>query len=571
MEAPQNKKNSLADRILKASALVGLAHIFLKFAGLIQAKVATQYLDSSIYESIMVVAFAGVINSLFLIGKELINPTFLTVFMKEKEQKDEKAAWGFANITLSFQSLLLLVVCATIACFPDFYIKLFTTWTIENNPEEYKLLRISLQFMAPSLFFLTIGNTTYVLLNGYKKFFLAAFGDASTKICIIIGLIIGIGIFGLDYHALLFSIVIGSVAKVATHLAGMIPKLKYLRPSFDWHNPAFKSMLILMVPLIIGVIFAKIRDNFNNIYILTHIEQKGVLMANHLGRNLFSTIQWLVPYALQIALFPFLCELVSKQDRQKLGEILDSSSRLLLSVFVPGAIILSVLAMPISIMFFMGGKTGIEIASWAGLSTACYCLVLPAAAVECVLMQGSFADQRTVAVTVIGLSTSLISVILSYIFIIIIQVPPKQAIMVVALGFVLSRFVKSFILALYMRRNIPMFPLKETAVFLLKLLVLAVIVACVTYGVSTLMAKYMPDGIAKALASITPDTPSNFKPDISRLRIALRICVSGAAGLVSFFAASFLLRLKEPRQMLEWTLAKVKHKKAANPPMNDAI
>ena len=570
MEAPQNKKTSLADRILKASALVGLAHIFLKFAGLIQAKVATQYLDSSIYESIIVVAYGGVINTLFYVGKELITPTFLTVFMKEKEQKDEKAAWDFANVTLSFQSLLLLLVCATIACFPDFYIKLFTTWTIENKPEAYKLLRISLQFMAPSLFFLTIGNTTYILLNGYKKFFLAAFGDASTKICIIIGLIVGIGIFGLDYHALLFSIVIGSVAKVITHLAGMLSKLKYMRLSFDWHNPAFKSMLLLMLPLLIGVIFAKIRDNFNNIYILTN-QREGVLMANNLGRNLFSTIQWLVPYALQIALFPFLCELVSKQDREKLGEILDSSCRLLLSVFVPGAIILSVLAMPISIMFFMGGKTGIEIASWAGLSTACYCLVLPAVAIESVLMQGSFADQRTVAVTVIGIATSMISVVLSYIFIVIMQVPSKQAIMVVALGFVLSRFVKSLILALYMRRNIPMFPLKETALFLLKLLVLAAIVACVTYGVSTLMAKYMPDGIAKALASITPDTLSNFKPDISRLRIALRICVSGAAGLVTFFAASFLLRLKEPRQMLEWTLAKVKHKKTANPPMNDAI
>ncbi|MBR4673102.1 MAG: hypothetical protein IKP00_01430 [Victivallales bacterium] len=559
MEETQSKK-SLADRILKASALVGLAHICLKFAGLIQAKVATQYLDSSIYEPIMVVAFTGVINSLFLIGEEVIGPTFLTIFMKEKEQKDEKAAWEYTNITLSFQSLLLLLVCATITCFPEFYIRLFTTWTLENNPDEYKLLRVSLQFMAPSLFFLSIGSTTYVLLNGYKKFFLAAFGDASTKICIIIGLLIGFGIFGLDYHVLLFSIVVGSVAKVATHLAGMLSKLKYLRPAFNWKNPAFKSMLILMIPLLLGIIFAKVRDNFNNIYILTHIEQKGVLMANDLGRKLFSSIQWLVPYALQIALFPFLCELVSKQDREKLGEILGSSCRLLLSVFVPGAIILSVLAMPISIMFFMGGKTGIEIASWAGISTACYCLVLPAAAIECVLMQGSFADQRTIAVTVIGISTSMISVLLSYIFIIILQVQPKQAIMVVALGFVLSRFIKSFILALYMRRNIPMFPIKETTVFLFKLFILALIVGAITYGVSCAWAKILPDGIAKALDSITPDTPSNFKPDLSRLRIALRIVVSGAAGLVTFFAASFLLQLKEPRQMLEWTIAKVKHK-----------
>ena len=105
-----------------------------------------------------------------------------------------------------------------------------------------------------------------------------------------------------------------------------------------------------------------------------------------------------------------------------------------------------------------------------------------------------------------------------------------------------------------------MFPIKETTVFLFKLLILALIVGAVTYGVSCACAKILPDGIAKALASITPDTPSSFKPDLSRLRIALRIVVSGAAGLVTFFAASFLLQLKEPRQMLEWTIAKVKHK-----------
>ena len=87
-QAPQ-KKGSIADKILKASALVGLAHIFLRFAGIIQAKVATQYLDSTVYESIIVVAFTGVINSIFLVGQEIIGPSFLTIFMKEKEEKDE--------------------------------------------------------------------------------------------------------------------------------------------------------------------------------------------------------------------------------------------------------------------------------------------------------------------------------------------------------------------------------------------------------------------------------------------------------------------------------------------------
>ena len=550
-----NRKNSIADRILKAGVLVSIAHMFLRFAGLIQAKVATQYLESSVYEPIIVIGFTGVINSLFLIGQEIIGPSFLTVFMKEKENKGEKAAWDYASVTISFQSLVLLAVVATIACFPDFYIRLFTTWDEATNQESYRLLRISLQVMAPALFFLSIGSTTYIILNGYKKFFLAAFGDASTKICIIIGLLVGVGIFGMDYHALLFSIVAGSVAKVVTHLFGMLSKLRYFRPSFNWGNPAFRSMLVIMLPLLLGTVFAKVRDNFNNIYILTHIEQQGVLMANDIGRKLFASIQWLVPYALQIALFPFLCELVSKQDRQRLGEIISSSCRLLLSVFVPGSIILCILSMPISILLFMGGKTGIGIASWAGIATACYCLVLPATAIECVLMQGSFADQRTVAVTVIGLMTSLISVIVSYIFIIVLHAQAIHAIMAVALGFVASKFIKSLALAIYIRRNIPMFPLRETTVFLLKLLLLAVIVGLVGYGASAGFGHLLPDGISQVLAEGAEE------PEISRLRIVLRIAFTGASALLAYAAASFALKFQEPLQMVKWALDKARHKK----------
>jgi peptidoglycan biosynthesis protein MviN/MurJ (putative lipid II flippase) len=309
-------------------------------------------------------------------------------------------------------------------------------------------------------------------------------------------------------------------------------------------------MLVLMLPLFAGIIFAKVRDNFNNIYILTHIDQPGVLMANDLGRKLSSTIQWLVPYALQIALFPFLCELVSKDDRQKLGEILSTSCRLLLAVFVPGAVALAILGMPISVLIFLGGKTGIELASWAGISTACYCLVLPAAAVECVLMQGSFADQKTVAVTVIGILSSMCSVLISYLFIVIIGVEAQNALVVVALGFVFSRYLKSIALALWLRRTTPMFPAIPTLVFLLKLALLAIAVGLVTWGVSTGVDAVLPDGISAAIADPTKTG------EISRMRIIIRLAVAAVAGGVTFLAAGFVLRLEEPKQMIRWTLGK---------------
>jgi peptidoglycan biosynthesis protein MviN/MurJ (putative lipid II flippase) len=500
-------------------------------------------------------------------------------------------------------------------CFPDFYISVFTQLkppVLEPVPppvgtpetaaefiaykklldsyQIYRCLRLGLPIIAPALLFLSLGTTTYVMLNGYKKFFLAAFGDASTKICCIIGLIVG-AFLHMGVKALFFAILVGAVAKVVTHLLALFPKLKYLRPSFNWKNPAFRTMLLLMLPLIAGVVFAKVRDIFNNIYILTggYIEnQQDVLKANDLGRKLFATIQWMVPYALQIALFPFLCDLANSDDKKKLGEVISNCCKMLLSIFVPAAVTLAIIGIPLTVLIFQGGETNVQVAALGGISTICYCFVLPAAAIESVLMQGSFAERKTIAVTAIGLSTSFISVIISYVFIVHIGVSPKGALMTVALGFVIAKFLKSIMLIINLRRSTPIFPAKDLFVFLPKLVVLTALVGAFAFGASRLCEKIVPDGLAKTMKAVqlqaeahteaaieekvlpatdnssavveeaTQPKPKKAKlfSNISRIRIAIRIAATMAAAAIAFIIGSFLLKLQESKQMLEWTLGK---------------
>ena len=572
--APSTKRKSLADRIIKASFVVGIAHILLKFAGLIQAKCCAQFLDDAEYTAIIAIAMGAILNSLFLIGEEVIGPTFLTLFVKEKDSQSEEAAWRFTNVTLSFTSLLLLVVCASIVCFPDAYIGLVTQLRAPAPPPEgadaatlalhqaqladfnsvYIPLRNGLRIIAPGLLFLSLGSTTYVLLNGYKKFFLAAFGDASTKICIVIGLLVGWRL-DMGLNALCLGILAGSVAKLLTHLCGLAGKLRLLRPSLDWRNPAFRRMLWLMLPLLAGILFAKFRDVFNNIYILTGDNipnYEAVVKANDLGRKLFTTIQWLVPYALQIALFPFLCELVNKNDRQELGKVIGNSCRLLLAVFIPVSAAILVVGGPLTVLIFAGGKTGVEVASMAGLSTICYSLVLPVAAIECVLMQGAFADEKTVAVTVIGISSSLLSVIISYVLIVMVGVDARGALLTVSLGFVASRFIKSLLLILHLRRSTPMFEGAQTLAFLARTLLLAVLVAGAAWAALRGIDAILPSG----LAAVAEGGAADALKAVSRVRLAVHIGVAGLAGVAAYAIGAWLLRLEEPRLMLQWTVGK---------------
>lgn len=533
---------SLTDRILKAGIFVAVAHVFLKFMGLLLTKVATHYLEPDVYECVMVVAFTGIIQSLFYVGQELLTPTFLSVFTKEKEERGEDSAWHFANVTLSLQFLVLLAVAAVIAYFPDYFIRAFTTWTPERNPEYYGLLRKSLRILAPGLLFLSLGSTTYVLLNGYKRFFIAAFGDSATKICILLGIVLCIGCLGVGHQALALIILVGCVAKLVTHLIGLGGKCAYFRISLNWRNPAFLSLLLLMLPLLLGVLFAKVRDNFNNIYILTRIETRGILMANDLGRKLFATIQWLVPYSLQIALFPFMCELAGRDDREKLGEVLSNSCRMLLSFFLPCAILLSIIALPLSVVIFHSGKTSLEIARWAGLSTACYCLVLPATAIESVLQQGLFAKQKTYASTIIGISSSFISIAASYYFIVVREAGVDTAIMAVALGFVASKIVKSIVLAIYIGRHVPLNLSRNSGSFFAKLLGVTVATGGAAIGISMGIVRLFPD----------------YSMESGKLHILLHMGCVCLTGVAAYGAAVWLLRFREPGIMLSWLRTKIR-------------
>jgi peptidoglycan biosynthesis protein MviN/MurJ (putative lipid II flippase) len=207
--------------------------------------------------------------------------------------------------------------------------------------------------------------------------------------------------------------------------------------------------------------------------------------------------------------------------------------------------------MPCTIALFLGGKTGFELASWAGVSTACYTLVLPAAAVECVLMQGFFADRRAIAVTVIGISASLLAVIISYVCIVSCGISqPVPVLCIVSLGFVLSRFLKSCALACYFQRSAPLFQYREIIVFLAKVLTLSLLTGGCAWLLSQGMAHILPDGIADAFQALQSGTAPVRA--ISRLKILLRLAVAGSGAFLTFCLGAWLLRLQEPRLMLTW-------------------
>ncbi len=540
----------MGERIIRASIVVGIAHLILKFFGLIQAMVAGNYMDQATYAAVYAFAFEGIIYSAYLIGEEAIGPSFLPVFMKEKDEKEESAGWALANIVLTLQAILLLGTILVIVCFPEVVVRLFTYWDEAVDPTAYNLAVQSLPWLAPSLLFLSLGSTTYMLLNGYKHFFLAAIGDASWKFCVILFMFVGMGLFGMDYMALVFGLLVGSIAKLLTHMLGLLRQLRFVRPSLDLKSPALRTLLWLMLPLLAGILFAKARDIYNNITILSYLKQESALLiqANSFGRKLFQGLSWLVPYAVSIAMFPFLCELVDRKDWKKLGELLTQSTRMLLSFFIPVSLLLAALSEPIAVLLFARGEVSVESARLAGLAAACYMFVLPAFALEYVFMQGYFANRKMISVTVIGIVYSALSIGISYIFVRLIGLHGTEALLAVILGYVISRMLKTLTLVTFLKRTIPMLPVRDTLLFLGRLSILAAITGAGGWVVMLVLNQLIPVIDEVNLSKMT------------KLLLFGKLVGAGTAGLIAYVVFAYLLRIAEPFTMFRWGFDKVRAK-----------
>jgi len=534
------EKRSIGERIIKASVAIFVAHLCFKLLGFAQFFVVGTVIETSQWETIYGFAFEGVIFSLFLIGEELIGPAFLPIFMAEKEEKSATAAWRIANTLLTFQCLILGLVVMALMLFPEQLTSLVTYWDAKSKPEYFSLAVSGVKIMAPALFFFSIGSTTYMLLNGYKKFFLAAFGDAVWKAFILGGVVLGIGVFGLSWKALAFGVVLGSVGKILTHLIGLFREMKYIRIDFSLNNPAFKTMLILMLPLFIGIVFAKVRDFYNHITVLSSMDAGGLIKANAYGRKLFQAIGMVLPYTLSIAMFPFFCDLVARKDQKGLGEILTRSGRMLMVVFIPMGIVFTVYSHTLIKVLVMGKFSAMD-AQLAGISMACYTLVLPAYSLEMLLMQAYFANRRTYAVTIIGILFSSFSILVSYLGVIKFGATGAMALMVVALGYVFSRFFKTLTLIGLLRKTVPMFPLLETFSFIIRLMLIGCASALAVWGVFYAFDVFLGDNPGKIM-------------------LMVKLLAGVAAAGVLYFLGIWLLKVRELWEMIEWGKKKIQDK-----------
>lgn len=562
---PDNEATAAVSRsILRASFVVIIAHALVKLLSIVLNRYLGATFGAGMELDVYAVTFQGVIWTVFLVGEEALGPAFLPLFMERKDAADEPGAWRFAATIINVQALLLAVAVALILLFPTQVLAVFTKWL---RPESVGVAGVDatarvtlavrfMRIMAPGLFGLSIASVTYMLLNGYKKFFWAAFGDGTLKLAVLLSallpallhLLLGIR-SPVNPLYLAIGVLAGSYGKLLTHLPGLARKLRYYRPRIDLSDPQFRRFLALIAPLLVGILYAKVRDAYNNFRVLSDLEP-GLIAVNAWGKKIYDTVGYIIPYAVSIAMFPFFCELVDRDDLPGLGRTLTRSLRVVLFLLFPAAIGLAVASVPLARGLYEVQKWSHWHAFLAGNANAMYTLGLPFWAGEMLLMQAFFSSRRMVVPVVAGIVWSTVSMVVSYVGIVRMNLEGMGALLCVAGGFACARVGKTITLAVILGRRVPIFSAPSDRWFFAKLAAVTVLVVDMVWlsriGCDALLARLYPLGLP-------------FGRKLTLLMFS-EVAVCGVAGGIGLVAGGLIFRMEELAAVRRWLFARLRRR-----------
>ncbi len=509
-------------------------HVFWKLGGFLLSNVIGGVYGLRDVTDAYTIAINGVVFALYLIVEESMGPSFLPVFIYGLKEDGDTRAWRFANTAFS---LLFVALCVTVFLGMLYTTEIIDFWApgfLDKGRLTARAHAITLMGIAfPGLFGLALGSLTYVALNAYKTFGYPAAGDALQKFAWVAVVALLAMLFREDPKYIAYGFIAGSLVKISTHLVGLRDKLHLMRFSIHLRTPDMKRYMMLLGPLLLGIVAAKLRDLITKA-IGTYLEE-GQLSSIEWAKKVGDFPVLILPYALSIAMFPYLCEMAKERDYKQFAAVVTNALKMLAMFFLPVTVGAIVMRTHVIAFLYDWGKWSDSNTYWTSLALGFYAVALVFYASEAILMQSFFSMQNTWIPVSVGLVASSLQIAGLYVAVSVLGVDRFYC---VALAFPISRALKNIVLGGLMRRKVPILPGADTARFLLKMVLL-----CAAVGGAMCATEYFLGDLLQL---------GKGSRGLLNARVAARLMLSSLSGVAAFAAAAYALRLEEAASVLSW-------------------
>jgi len=287
--------------VLEATVVLAVASLVSRFFGLLRDRSLAAHFGAGNVLDAYYAAFRipDLVFNLLILGA--LSSAFIPIFTEYLKKKSREEAWALVNTLINLMVIILAVVLAFLAYSAPLWIKVVAPgFDVAKQALTSDMMRVML--FSPLIFGLS--NLAGGILNSFKNFIAYAFAPAFYNLGIILGVIVLAPHFG--PIGLAYGVVLGAILHLFVQLPGVIKLGWRYRLHINFHHPAIKRMILLMVPRTLGLAASQLGILVNTIIASTLAV--GSIAVFNLADNLYSLPISLVGISFAVAAFPTLSE-----------------------------------------------------------------------------------------------------------------------------------------------------------------------------------------------------------------------------------------------------------------------
>jgi putative peptidoglycan lipid II flippase len=387
-------------RVAAAAGIMVAAILASRILALVRDMIVSYYFGAGMVTDAYNAAFRLPDLMYFLIAGGALSSAFIPVFTEYLTKGDEDNAWKVFSVfgTVMAAALIVLIIAGEI----------FTPWLVKPlapgfDPKKLDLTVSLTRIVFPAQLFFFLGGLMMSTLYARNHFLMPALGPLVYNIAIIIGGMIGGALFGpvLGIYGLAWGVVVGSfLGNVVMQLVTMRRiGVRYV-PGIDVRHPGVVKVARLMLPVILGLSLPFLCMILTTPFAsglgdgpVTWLGNANKVMQLPLG---------IFAQGLSVAIFPTLSALAAQRDFDGLRKQFSLGLRSILFLTIPSAVLIAVLAEPITAVLFQRGMWTYADTQATAAAVICYALAIFAVSGQQIVNRGFYSMQNTLTPMLAG-------------------------------------------------------------------------------------------------------------------------------------------------------------------------
>ncbi len=358
--------------MIKGFRQIALLTMLSRVFGLIRDIYYFYFFGAGAYLDAWFIAFKIPNLSRRLFGEGAASASLIPVYSHELH-KDPKNATRLANTVVT----VIIVILSIIVLLS--WVGIAVYYKLSDTNKETRLILSLTSIMLPYMLFICTVAILSGILNVHKHFAMPAAAPIILNIFIIVTVVVSASVFKMNDIKQLYAVAIAVLVAGVVQLAMMIPPLRknavYIRPAWEIHSQAFKKILFMMGPMILGLTVTQINTLFDDMiawwfsgsvekgeffhllgYQIQYPLIRGCVSHLNAAQRLYQLPLGVFGISLATAIFPVMSTKAAQNDIDGLKNTISDGFKSAFFIGIPATVGLFLIARPFVSATFEHGR-----------------------------------------------------------------------------------------------------------------------------------------------------------------------------------------------------------------------